>query len=52
VTESGSTVAHAKDFQRAIRHARLVETGAPSHFFWLGAARHTVAAAISNFMAE
>jgi pimeloyl-ACP methyl ester carboxylesterase len=44
--------AHAKDFQRAIPHARLVETGAPSHFFWLGAARHTVAAAISNFMAE
>jgi pimeloyl-ACP methyl ester carboxylesterase len=44
--------AHAEDFLRTIPDVRLVDTGADSHFFWLGAARHTVSDAIRDFMAE
>jgi hypothetical protein len=44
--------AHAEDVQRTIPDVRLVDTGAHSHFFWLGAARDTVLDAIRDFMAE
>lgn len=50
--DGGVAFAHAEDFVRTIPDVRLVDTGAPSHFFWLGAARHTVSDAIRDFMAE
>jgi hypothetical protein len=37
---------------RTIPRVRLVDTGAHSHLFWLGPARHAILAAISDFMAE
>jgi pimeloyl-ACP methyl ester carboxylesterase len=49
--DGGVAFAHAEDFLRTVPDARLVETGAPSHLFWLGAGRH-VLDAISDFMAE
>jgi pimeloyl-ACP methyl ester carboxylesterase len=50
--DGGVAFAHAEDFVRTISDARLVDTGAYSHLFWLGAARHTVSEAIRDFMAE
>jgi pimeloyl-ACP methyl ester carboxylesterase len=50
--DGGVAFAHAEDFMRTIADVRLVDTGAVSHFFWLGAARQIVADAIRNFMAE
>jgi pimeloyl-ACP methyl ester carboxylesterase len=50
--DGGVAFAHAEDFLRTVADARLVETGAPSHLFWLGAARHVVLDAIGDFMAE
>jgi pimeloyl-ACP methyl ester carboxylesterase len=50
--DRGVGFAHAEDFLRTIPDVRLVDTGAHSHFFWLGAARHAVLDAISDFMAE
>jgi pimeloyl-ACP methyl ester carboxylesterase len=49
--DGGVAFAHAEDFARIIRHARLVDTGAQSHFFWLGAARRTILDTIRDFMA-
>ena len=43
---------HADDFVRTIPRARLVETDAASHFYWLGPARPALSAAIQEFMAE
>jgi hypothetical protein len=50
--DGGVAFAHAEDFLRTIPDARLVDTGAHSHLFWLGAAKHTVSDAIRDFMAE
>jgi pimeloyl-ACP methyl ester carboxylesterase len=50
--DRGVAFAHAEDFVRTIPDVRLVDTGAHSHFFWLGAARHIVLEAIRDFMAE
>jgi len=50
--DGGVAFAHAEDFLRTIPDVRLVETDAPSHFFWLGATRRTVSDAIRDFMAE
>jgi pimeloyl-ACP methyl ester carboxylesterase len=49
--DGGVAFAHAEDFVRTIPDARLVDTGAHSHLFWLGAARHAVSDAIRDFMA-
>jgi hypothetical protein len=49
--DRGVAFAHAEDFLRSIPDVRLVDTAAHSHFFWLGAARHTVSDAIRDFMA-
>jgi pimeloyl-ACP methyl ester carboxylesterase len=49
--DGGVAFAHAEDFLRTIPQARLVDTGAHSHLFWLGAARHTVSDAIRDFIA-
>jgi pimeloyl-ACP methyl ester carboxylesterase len=50
--DRGVAFAHAEDFVRTIPRVRLVDTGAHSHLFWLGPARHAMLAAISDFMAE
>jgi pimeloyl-ACP methyl ester carboxylesterase len=50
--DGGVAFVHAADFLRIIPRVRLVDTGAPSHFFWLGPARQTVSDAIRAFMAE
>jgi pimeloyl-ACP methyl ester carboxylesterase len=50
--DGGVAFAHAEDFMRTIADARLVDTGAPSHLFWLGPARHAVLEAIRDFMSE
>jgi pimeloyl-ACP methyl ester carboxylesterase len=50
--DRGVAFAHAEDFVRIIPDARLLETGAYSHLFWIGAARHIVSDAIRDFMAE
>lgn len=41
--------AHAEDFVGTIPHARLVDTCADSHRFWLGPARRSVSDAIRGF---
>ena len=50
--DRGVAFAHAEDFLRTIPDARLVDTGAHSHLFWLGAKRQTVLDAIRDFIAE
>ena len=50
--DRGVAFAHAEDFVRTIPHARLIDTRAHSHLFWLGPARHAVSDAIRDFMAE
>jgi pimeloyl-ACP methyl ester carboxylesterase len=50
--DRGVAFAHAEDFVCTIPDVRLVDTGAPSHFFWLGAAGHIALDAIRDFMAE
>jgi hypothetical protein len=44
--------AHAEDLARTIPHAALVETDAPSHFFWLGPPRRRVLEAVVRFLGE
>ena len=50
--DGGVAFAHAEDLVRTIPRARLVETDAPSHFFWLGPTRSTVSDAIHGFIGE
>ena len=50
--DRGVAFTHAEDFLRTIPDARLVDTGAHSHLFWLGASRQTVSNAIRDFMTE
>lgn len=48
--DGGVRFAHAEDFVRTIPRARLVETHAQSHFYWLGPDRPAVAASIADFL--
>ncbi len=48
--DRGVVFAHAEDFVRTIHDVRLVDTGAHSHLFWLGAARQAVSDAIRDFL--
>jgi pimeloyl-ACP methyl ester carboxylesterase len=48
--DGGVAFAHAEDFVRTIPDARLVETGASSHFFWLGDSRLAVSQAVHDFL--
>ncbi len=50
--DGGVAFAHAEDLVRSVPDARLVETGAPSHFFWLGPTRSALTDAISDFLSE
>lgn len=43
---------HAEDFVRTIPNARLVQTDAKSHFYWLGADRPAISDAVHDFIAE
>ena len=48
----GVAFSHTEDFAGAIPEARLVDTGADSHCFWLGAARQAALDTIRDSMAE
>jgi pimeloyl-ACP methyl ester carboxylesterase len=50
--DGGVAFTHAEDFVRTIPDSRLVETGATTHFFWLGASRPAVSAAVRDFLAD
>lgn len=50
--DGGVSFNHAEDFIRTIPNARLVQTGAKSHFYWLGADRQAISDAVNHFMAE
>ena len=50
--DGGVAFAHAEDFAHSIPDVRVVDTGAFSHFFWLGAARRDVSDEIRDFMAD
>jgi pimeloyl-ACP methyl ester carboxylesterase len=50
--DGGVRFAHAEDFQRTIPKARLLETKAHSHLYWLGSERPNLVAAIQAFMTE
>jgi pimeloyl-ACP methyl ester carboxylesterase len=49
--DGGVAFAHAEDFARAIPDSRLVDTGAASHFAWLGPSRTTLQDAVRTFLA-
>ena len=51
-TDGGVAFAHAEDLARTITNARLVETDATSHFYWLGPSRRVVSDSIDAFMSE
>ena len=50
--DGGVRFAHAEDFQRTIPKARLFETKAQSHLYWLGPERPNLVTAIQAFMTE
>ncbi len=50
--DGGVVFDHAEDFVRTIPSARLVETDAMSHFYWLGPGRAAVSSAIHDFIGE
>lgn len=50
--DGGVAFRHAEDFMHTIPDACLVETDAPSHFYWLGPSRQTVVNAVRDFMAR
>lgn len=50
--DGGVTFDHAEDFVRAIPEARLLDTNAQTHFYWLGPDRPTLFTAIEGFMTE
>lgn len=49
--DGGVSLDHAEDLARTIRTAQLVETGAMSHFYWLGPDRAALSSAIDDFLA-
>jgi hypothetical protein len=50
--DGGVAFAHAEDLARTIPDSVLVETSAPSHFFWIGPHRGEIADAIDRFVAR
>ena len=50
--DGGVAFAHAEDLAGTIPGARLAETDAPSHFFWLGPPRHRVLESVASFLRE
>ena len=50
--DGGVRFAHAEDFIRTIPRARLLETNAQSHFYWLGPHRQILLTAIEEFLSQ
>ena len=50
--DRGVTFEHAKDFVRTVPRARLFDTNAPCHFYWLGSDRPALSNAIHAFLVE
>lgn len=50
--DGGVRFDHAEDFVRTIPQARLVETNAQSHFYWLGPDQPALSAAIRDFISR
>lgn len=48
--DGGVSFDHAEDFARTIPNARLVETNAQSHFYWLGPDRPALTSAVRDFI--
>lgn len=48
--DKGVSYAHAENFRRLIPRVTLVETGAPSHFYWLGSSRPVVLDAVRRHL--
>lgn len=49
-SDGGVGIEHAEDFARTIPRASLLRTNAASHFYWLGADRSAVSAAVRVFL--
>ena len=49
-TDGGAPFAHALDLEATITGSRLVETGAPSHFAWIGAPRQVLLESLADFL--
>jgi pimeloyl-ACP methyl ester carboxylesterase len=50
--DGGVAFAHAEDLASTIPGAQLVETDAPSHFYWLGPPRRFVLESVAAFLRE
>lgn len=50
--DGGVSFTHAEDLVRTIRHARLVQTSAANHFYWLGTTRQSISDSVRTFLAE
>ena len=50
--DGGVSFGHAEDLADTIPNARLVETDAKSHFYWLGTDRQATSCAIRQFIVE
>ena len=50
--DGGVSFAHAEDLVRTIPHARLLETNAMSHFYWLGPDRPALGDAMATFLTD
>jgi pimeloyl-ACP methyl ester carboxylesterase len=48
--DGGVAFSHAEDLASTIPGAQLIETDAPSHFFWLGPPRRRVLEAAASFL--
>jgi pimeloyl-ACP methyl ester carboxylesterase len=48
--DGGVAFAHAEDFATNIRDARLFETDAPSHLFWLGPSKAVLTRTVGEFL--
>jgi len=48
--DGGVSFRHAHNFIETIRQAQLVETTAPTHFYWIGQGRAGITDAVSDFL--
>jgi pimeloyl-ACP methyl ester carboxylesterase len=49
--DGGVSFRHARNFAETIEHARLYETTAPTHFYWIGGAQADITSAVESFLA-
>jgi pimeloyl-ACP methyl ester carboxylesterase len=50
--DGGVTFDHAQDFARTVPRVHLIDTKAPSHFYWLGPDRAALSEGIQDFIVE